>query len=133
MKRSHAEAHPPLDPIEFDVIDVNEGNVWLSSNNTVIIHQPGSYYVHVDVATCYYGFMKVYIKVNGEVVFWIQFLEETEHGGQSRGQSAILHLTKGDTITISLDDSNKNSIEFCIYSGENDFHTAFYGFLLTPN
>ena len=134
MKRSHSESHSPLDPLEFDVVDVNEGKVWLSAINTVVIHHPGSYYVHVDAATCYYGFMKVNIKVNGEVVFWIQFLVETDYAGQSRGQSAILRLSRGDVITVSLVDSIKNSTTVsCIYSSDTDFYTAFYGFLLTPN
>ena len=133
MKRSHAEAHSPLDPLEFDIIDVNEGNAWLSAINTVVIHQPGSYYVHVDVATCYYGFMKVNVKVNGEVMFWIQFLTETKYGGQSRGQSAILNLSKRDVITIALVDSIKDFTVSCIYSGYKDFCTAFFGFLLAPN
>ena len=109
----------------FERVDINEGNSWNSITN-VVIPRASWYYLHLDVASCAYSTIKLEVNVNHKPILAAQFLEVTHHAPQSRGRSAVLQLTSGDTLTVSP------SLDVGTICLKGEGLTAFYGMLLVP-
>ena len=126
VTKLHSKSAKIEDPVIFERVDINEGNSWNSSSNIAVIPQGGWYYLHLDVASCSNSSIRLEVNVNDNPVFAAQFLAITSYAVQSRGQSAILKLSTGDTLKVSPPLKVKT---ICLHGKS---FTAFYGMLLIP-
>lgn len=110
--------------VAFENIAVNAGNLWKRRSNCVLIPISGTYYVHLEVGTCYKtrNAMKVVVNKVTTIVY-VQFTGKFLVSSQSRSQGNVLHLAKGDKVAVYLTSG-------CYHGGKNQ--TSFYGMLLAP-
>ena len=54
-----------VDPVQFPVVLVNEGNAWQTTSHTVIIPRQGYYFLHLGVGINTGQYMTLFIVVNG--------------------------------------------------------------------
>ena len=111
----------------FAFVDINIGNVWLSSSNAAVIPvgASGVYYVHVQAGTQIAKGFVVDLKLNNAVVvFSIYHKIINNWASQVREKASIMRLEEGDTLTVSV------NCEDCGYYGGDKKQTAFNGFRL---
>ena len=126
-RKTPAYTFSPLDPVQFNSVNINVGNTWDAATSAAVISRPGLYYIHVDLGTCYNGGVVFIVKVNGAEKFRAEFIPVTMTSMESRGNAALLQLNNGDIVTVSFISMSR----MCLYADTNNV-TAFYGMLLTP-
>lgn len=112
-------------PLAFDKVFTNVGNVWQTTSSTAVINVKGNYYVSVTFSTCSNTGAVLEVRVDGVTVFTCQLVLAINYNGQSRSQSAVLSLNVGQTLSVIIPDA---AITPCIYG---ELQTNFMGFLLS--
>ena len=111
--------------VPFEVVFINEGNVWNTNSNGAGIPVKGVYYIHLDICTCpdpaYNLIMNV--NINNQSYFAAQFLPLSTGGSMTRGQAAIASLEIGDFVSVSCPIGPRQCY--------NPPAIGFYGFLLS--
>ena len=128
MARRTLNKKGPRYPLEFDVVNVNVGNVWNDTLNMVKIAVTGTYYLHVDTCTCSTEGNILEVRVNGVTVFYVKAPYMVAVGAaQNRGNAALQNLNAGDSISITMPAEPSS----CVFGG-NFLQTSFHGLLLAP-
>ena len=113
-----------VDPVQFPVVLVNEGNAWQTTSHTVIIPRQGYYFLHLGVGINTGQYMTLFIVVNGGAHVIGSSSETTSSNGIDMTSSGgILYLNTDDVLKIrSVRDGGA-------YSDQMK-QTVFIGFLL---
>ena len=121
---ANAEANLP-----FDDTLINIGGAWKSAINTVYITVTGTYFIYVDITSCYrpfFGGATADIMLNNKIAFSVQnALQVNTTLGQMRSHAAILSLKVSDTLFVRI----PRSPLVCYHSVSN-YVTSFSGLLL---
>jgi hypothetical protein len=112
-------------PLAFDKVFTNVGNIWQTTSSSAVINVKGNYYVSVTFSTCSESGAIVEVRVDGVTAFTCQLMIATHFTGQSRSQSAVLSLNMGQTLSVTISDA---TIIPCIYG---EYQSNFMGFLLS--
>ena len=115
----------PIDKVAFNHVAINEGNVWKNDTNTASISIAGTYYLNIDIATCFNKGAKLDVKINNKIDFSVEYLMYNKKCSMSRNRSVIRKLSPGDIITISMTTENT-----CLWFSTTS--TSFYGFYIGP-
>ena len=114
-----------MEKVTFNFVAVNEGNVWNHKTDTALISVSGSYYLNINMATCFHKGAKLDVKINGNIDFSVEYLMYNKKCGMDRSRSVIRKLSSGNTITISMTTENS-----CVFFSAHA--TSFHGFYLGP-
>lgn len=115
--------------VPLHVIDVNLGNaVWNKDTCKGTIQTAGIYYLHLTVATCSSvsatNSLAWDVKVNNATAFSVRSQPiELINAAQTRSGASVVHLNKGDVISIL-------AVEVSCFQGSQ---TAFFGLLVAPD
>ena len=125
VSMSYDYAIGPLNPIEFNVVEINFGNAWQSFKNVVVIPPMGDgiYYVHLLIAACHDKGTSVTLKLNGHALFGISHKIVSDWQASVREQAIIVKLNAGNNLYATMPES------YCIY-GSTGKQSAFNGFRL---
>ena len=111
--------------VRFNVITINQGNVWDNTNyDNMTIKAAGIYYVSMDFTSCYRKTINFYLNVNNKPEFKAM-MQAPNSDSMTRGQAGILRLSSGTVLSVSADSS---SSDIC-YIG-NPLYISFIGFWL---
>ena len=113
----------PLDPLAYDQVLVNSGNMWHSSNNSAVIPITGFYFIHIGEGVPTNTRVHLTLHENNNSATSLGLLQpSTNHNGiDTTSRSAILHMSSGDVVTING--------RTRVYS-DSGLQTIFIGFLL---
>ena len=127
VSRLNSDSYGSMDTVNFDSVEVNIGNVWDNTTNSVIIplQSDGIYYVHLMASTCCCAGYEITLNLNEAPLFTIYHNMVTMWRGSVREKAAIVKLKVEDVLSVSLPSSS-----CCIYGGNNEKQTAFNGFRL---
>ena len=112
----------------FDIVEVNIGNAWQTSNNIVVIPQScgGIYYLHLMAGAGSWNNKGIEMTLtrNGSPLFTIYHNQTQMSKGSSHEQSTITKLVTGDQLAVTMP-----SMVY-LYSGYNARQSVFNGFRL---
>lgn len=118
----------PEDPMPFDKISINIGNVWNDTASASVITHAGLYYVQATINTLSTGRGMLNVKVNGVKQFEVKSLAINYKVDQTRSNGAILRLAEGDRVTVEQPKLDSGSIGLSHSMGI----TSFFGLLILP-
>ena len=113
-----------VDPVQFPVVLVNEGNAWQATSHTVIIPRQGFYFLHIGGGINSNRDLILYIVVNGVAhVIGVSRDIPSSNGIDMTSSGGILHLNTGDVLKI-------RSVRTGGAYSDQMKQTVFIGFLL---
>ena len=96
-------ASGPLDPINYDDIQINIGNGWNVTTSRFTAPYAGVYYVYMAALCNLYQPMKIELLLNGmAVTSFVSYNAATEARYDQRNYDFILRLVKNDQLRLSL-------------------------------
>ena len=115
--------------LPFQVTLINIGGAWKSASNTVNITVSGTYFVFMDITSCYrpaVGGATADIMLNNQTAFSVQnALQVNTTVGQMRNNAAILKLNVGDKLFVKIPQT-----PLVCYHSMTNYVTSFSGLLL---
>ena len=125
VSRTYGEFNGPANPVIFNNVEVNVGNMWQATNNAVIVPPlgNGTYYVHLMASTCSAAGFEITLNLNGVALFTIYHNLASSYAATAREQATILNLVPGDTLSASIP-------SYACINGGDGKQSAFNGFRL---
>ena len=117
----------PVDPMQFDFVQVNNGNPWKTSSYNVIIPKMGLYLVDLSTNLCgFYGSFNenVQVMLNNSSIIESKLNTTVLGDCITRSRAVMIQLYAGDVLRVRVP-TNRS-----YYYSSNNGHHAFTGFLL---
>lgn len=113
------------DPLNFDVVLVNEGNGWNTVTHTYEVPDRGHYFIRFCAEANYSETLDVQFLVNGNVIANIKQEAETDNKGVTNiSRDVIVHLQESDILRLRLIG------DCCMLNGASRKPFSFIGFKL---
>ena len=90
-----------MDPLVFPEVNVNEGNPWDATSNSVISPFSGYFYIYIGGATQPFSQMYTRLWLNGIQQMGLSHWSSSQDGIETQGRSAILYLSAGDVLNLT--------------------------------
>ena len=113
----------PKDPLQFNVVLVNQGYGWNNQSNKFITPVPGVYYIQLTAGICRGRPTKMELLINGLPIVNVYRQLTSHNGWDIRSRAVIWRLQQGDELRVRL------PADYHICYNWNRY-TAFGGFRL---
>ena len=90
-----------VNPVQFPVVLVNEGNAWQTTSHRVIIPRQGYYFLHIGAGININSVMRLAIFANNSWTLATNRFVSSSNGIDMTSRGGILHLNQGTVLHIS--------------------------------